>query len=712
VEVFHSDKQSRLGWTSEPTSQWTEIRLKVATQSPVPVLQACENGKKRSIISQWMQRQDAHDLLMDVTFTQEEERSGQMSPLQVHLFDSDSPIRRFLDGRKVLDLQAPRPFPSTASGREMLRYMNHSLALSLGSVRRRGFQLAFSYSGTCVLITSIRLYYRMCPDIVDHLALFKGTGAGSEPLKGSCVNGAVEVSPLDRTCTMDGVWGPLEGGCTCKPGHQVMNDTCQACRMGYYKPTNESRGCRLCPPNTRTHSEGAERCDCLQGYNRLPTDPDELGCTKPPSTPVNLTAHHQNDSGLIVTWDPPHDWGGRQEVEYHITCGRKTEAGSQWEACGDNVVVLQGGPTSTSARITGMNPQHDYRLSVRAQNDISILQGAPLSSTATVTIHRLVEGVAQLLEGLSARLLSSLKDVLVERNKLTLGKELGRGQFFGSVYEGVYTPDEGVDMKVAVKTMRVGIHSQQDLHEFLREAEIMQNFDHENVVRLLGVTLQREEDSSLPVPLVILPYMKHGDLRRFLIDTRYGDVPMFVPHQSLLRFMTDIAAGMEYLSSQGFLHRDLAARNCIGHSGVTMWEIVSRGRTPYPGVHNHEVLDLLLSGHRLKPPEDCDHKLAAGLRSRPAGLASGELGETLKGLLSELPVLEASQEASYINQVLEVSAAVAASQEPQTNSGGRLENVYLPTPVGAAAAKDDDFEEEEGYLKFITGSTITGDDNH
>lgn len=37
----------------------------------------------------------------------------------------------------------------------------------------------------------------------------------------------------------------------------------------------------------------------------------------------------------------------------------------------------------------------------------------------------------------------------------------------------------------------------------------------------------------------------------------------FVPHQSLLRFMIDIAAGMEYLSSRGFLHRDLAARNCM-----------------------------------------------------------------------------------------------------------------------------------------------------
>ena len=87
---------------------------------------------------------------------------------------------------------------------------------------------------------------------------------------------------------------------------------------------------------------------------------------------------------------------------------------------------------------------------------------------------------------------------------------------FGSVYEGIFTPEQGEDIRVAVKTMRgvyktvalflyqnftllfliflcflchihlVGIHSQEALHEFLREAEIMKNFDHENVVRLLG----------------------------------------------------------------------------------------------------------------------------------------------------------------------------------------------------------------------------------
>lgn len=185
----------------------------------------------RTILSRWMERKDAHYLLMDITFAQEEEPSGQLSPLQVHLFDSDTPITKFQNSETVADLQTAKPFPDTVPPHQIYSYLNRSLALSLGSVSRSGIQLAFSYSGTCVLVTSIRLYYRRCPDIVAHLALFKGTGAGSGPLMGSCVKGAVEVCPPVRECNMDGVWGPLLGGCACGPGHQVMDGTCQGLDM-------------------------------------------------------------------------------------------------------------------------------------------------------------------------------------------------------------------------------------------------------------------------------------------------------------------------------------------------------------------------------------------------------------------------------------------------------------------------------------------------
>ncbi|XP_042371580.1 ephrin type-A receptor 5-like, partial [Plectropomus leopardus] len=258
---------------------WTEVRLRVGTQSRVPVLQACGKSIRRTVMSQWMERKDAHHLLMDLSFTQEEEPSSQLGPLQVHLFDSNTPLPRFQYGWKVLDLQTSSPFPVTVTPNQISSHMNRSVALSLGPVSLRGFQLAFSYSGACVLLASIRLYYRRCPDIVAHLALFNGTGALSGPLMGSCVKGAVEVSPPVRECTVDGVWGPLQGGCTCEPGRQVLDDTCQACRMGHYRAASESGGCRLCPQNSGTQGEGSQRCDCLQGFSRLPTDPDDLGCT-------------------------------------------------------------------------------------------------------------------------------------------------------------------------------------------------------------------------------------------------------------------------------------------------------------------------------------------------------------------------------------------------------------------------------------------------
>ncbi|XP_053199851.1 ephrin type-A receptor 5-like [Scomber japonicus] len=386
VEIFHSDKQSRLGWTSEPSrgSKWGEIPLKFGTVSPVPVLQACGGGAIRTILSPWMERKDAHYLLMDVAFAKvEEQQSGQVSLLQARLVKTDIPTTR--DSQPVLDLQTT-PFPATLPLNEISNYLNRSKALNLGSISHKGFRLGFSYSGTCVFVTSIRLYYRRCLDTVANLALFGKTVAGSGALMFSCVEGAVVVSPPVRECTVDGVWGPVQGGCTCKPGHQAMNDTCQACRLGYYKPANESGECRMCPPNSGTHREGSEKCDCVQGFSRLPTDPDDLGCTKPPSAPVNATARHHNDSVLIVTWDPPHDRGGRQEVTYRVKCKEQAEVGGQWKSCGEQVVFL----TNTSVSITKLNPQRDYMLSVEAWNDILTLPlpGAPSPSTATVTIHR------------------------------------------------------------------------------------------------------------------------------------------------------------------------------------------------------------------------------------------------------------------------------------------------------------------------------------
>uniref|UniRef100_A0A452TTW5 Tyrosine-protein kinase Mer n=1 Tax=Ursus maritimus TaxID=29073 RepID=A0A452TTW5_URSMA len=307
--------------------------------------------------------------------------------------------------------------------------------------------------------------------------------------------------------------------------------------------------------------------------------------------------------------------------------------------------------------------------------------------------------------GVSEELQNKLEDVVIDRNLLILGKILGEGEF-GSVMEGNLKQQDGTSQKVAVKTMKLDNFSQREIEEFLSEAACMKDFNHPNVIGLLGVCIEMSSQ-GIPKPMVILPFMKYGDLHTYLLYSRLETGPKHIPLQTLLKFMVDIAQGMEYLSNRNFLHRDLAARNCMlrddmtvcvadfGLSkkiysgdyyrqgriakmpvkwiaiesladrvytsksdvwafGVTMWEIATRGMTPYPGVQNHEMYDYLLHGHRLKQPEDCLDELYEIMhscwRAEPLERPTfSVLRLQLEKLLESLPEVQDKAEAIYIN---------------------------------------------------------------
>ncbi|XP_024129480.1 tyrosine-protein kinase receptor TYRO3 [Oryzias melastigma] len=258
---------------------------------------------------------------------------------------------------------------------------------------------------------------------------------------------------------------------------------------------------------------------------------------------------------------------------------------------------------------------------------------------------------------INSELKNKLQDVLIPENLLTLGHMLGKGEF-GSVREAVLKSQDSTIQKVAVKVLKTDITSSGDIEQCLKEAAYMKDFHHPNVIQLIGVSLHRRPGQRLPIPMVVLPFMKHGDLHTFLLLSRLGDQPFDLPQQTLVQFMLDISKGMEYLSSKNIIHRDLAARNCMLHEnmvvcvadfglskkiysgdyyrqgsvsklpvkwialesladnvyttqsdvwafGVTMWEIMTRGQTPYPGVENSEIYEFLIKGERLKKPSDC-----------------------------------------------------------------------------------------------------------
>ncbi|XP_078068411.1 tyrosine-protein kinase Mer [Mustelus asterias] len=308
--------------------------------------------------------------------------------------------------------------------------------------------------------------------------------------------------------------------------------------------------------------------------------------------------------------------------------------------------------------------------------------------------------------GIREELKEKLQDVMTDRHLLTLGKALGEGEF-GSVMEGHIKQADGTSQKVAVKTMKLDNFSQREIEEFLSEAACMKDFDHPNVIKLLGVCLEMSPREPIAKPMVILPFMKHGDLHSFLLRSRHEENAEYFPQQTLLKFMIDIANGMEYLSKRNFLHRDLAARNCMLRTdmtvcvadfglskkiysgdyyrqgriakmpvkwialesladrvftvksdvwafGVTMWEIVTRGMTPYPGIQNHEIYDYLQAGHRLKQPSDCLDELYEIMyscwRTDPADRPTfANLKEFLIKFLERLPEVRSKEDIIYVN---------------------------------------------------------------
>ena len=54
--------------------------------------------------------------------------------------------------------------------------------------------------------------------------------------------------------------------------------------------------------------------------------------------------------------------------------------------------------------------------------------------------------------------------------------------------------------------------------ELMEECNIAKKFDHPNVLSLLGISFTPEENK----PLMVMPYMHHGDVKSYLKSKRGG----------------------------------------------------------------------------------------------------------------------------------------------------------------------------------------------
>ncbi|NWY04919.1 FES kinase, partial [Nothoprocta ornata] len=141
-----------------------------------------------------------------------------------------------------------------------------------------------------------------------------------------------------------------------------------------------------------------------------------------------------------------------------------------------------------------------------------------------------------------------LKDKWVLNHEdVLLGERIGRGNF-GEVFSGRLRAD---NTPVAVKSCRETLPPELKA-KFLQEARILKQYNHPNIVRLIGVCTQKQ-----PV-YIVMELVQGGDFLSFL---RSEGSQLKV--KELIKMTENAAAGMEYLESKHCIHRDLAARNCL-----------------------------------------------------------------------------------------------------------------------------------------------------
>uniref|UniRef100_A0A8C5LCL9 receptor protein-tyrosine kinase n=1 Tax=Jaculus jaculus TaxID=51337 RepID=A0A8C5LCL9_JACJA len=378
-----------LGWIAFPKNGWEEIGEVDENYAPIHTYQVCkvmEQNQNNWLLTSWISNEGASRIFIELKFTLRDCNSlpGGLGTCKetfnMYYFESDDANGRKLKENqyiKIDTIAADESFTELDLGDRVMKL--NTEVRDVGPLSKKGFYLAFQDVGACIALVSVRVYYKKCPSVVRHLAIFPDTitGADSSQLlevSGSCVNHSVTDDPPKMHCSAEGEWLVPIGKCMCKAGYEEKNGTCQACRPGLFKASPHSQSCSKCPPRSYTHEEASTSCLCEKDYFRRESDPPTMACTRPPSAPRNAISN-VNETSVFLEWIPPADTGGRKDVSYFIACKKCDSHAGVCEECGSHVryIPQQSGLKNTSVMMVDLLAHTNYTFEIEAVNGVSDL---------------------------------------------------------------------------------------------------------------------------------------------------------------------------------------------------------------------------------------------------------------------------------------------------------------------------------------------------
>ncbi|XP_069069680.1 tyrosine-protein kinase RYK isoform X1 [Pleurodeles waltl] len=254
-----------------------------------------------------------------------------------------------------------------------------------------------------------------------------------------------------------------------------------------------------------------------------------------------------------------------------------------------------------------------------------------------------------------------VKDIAISRERVTLQDVLQEGTF-GRIFNGILVDekDPSKEKRVFVKTVKDQA-SEAQVTMMLTESCKLRGLHHRNLLPICHVCIEESEK-----PMVLLPYLNWGNLKLFLRQCKLVEAnnPQAISQQDLVHMAIQISCGMSYLARREVIHKDLAARNCViddalqvkitdnalsrdlfpmdyhclGDNenrpvrwmaleslmnnefssasdvwafGVTLWELMTLGQTPYVDIDPFEMAAYLKDGYRIAQPINCPDELFA-----------------------------------------------------------------------------------------------------
>ncbi|XP_075197117.1 tyrosine-protein kinase RYK isoform X2 [Anomaloglossus baeobatrachus] len=256
---------------------------------------------------------------------------------------------------------------------------------------------------------------------------------------------------------------------------------------------------------------------------------------------------------------------------------------------------------------------------------------------------------------------AKVKDIAIARERVTLKDVLQEGTF-GRIFHGILVDDKdpSKEKPMFVKTVKDQA-SEAQITMMLTESCKLRGLHHRNLLPIGHVCIEDGEK-----PMVLLPFMNWGNLKLFLRQCKLVEAnnPQAISQQDLVHMAIQIACGMSYLARREVIHKDLAARNCVideslqvkitdnalsrdlfpmdyhclGDNenrpvrwmsleslvnkefssagdvwafGVTLWELMTLGQTPYVDIDPFEMAAYLKDGYRIAQPINCPDELFA-----------------------------------------------------------------------------------------------------